>query len=491
MRLTVDARIVPDAFENAKLPIGWVGSNAIAYVVGSGQQIGADPVYVQRIDSPRRVMIADGVVAADVFGSQLATAGGTTSDLALTVTDVATHKAERMALPAHTRFVLEGYDGGNVQLAWSPGGDRLAMIWQAPSGVWIAVCTIADKKCILGRHRSDLDWNPSHPFISFSLGWLDSEILLVASAPKYQSSASVLGTIPANRPSTHPLPATVPGRRLARPTVFAVTISPGGGYAALVEGTGEKPAVVQVARIAGGKLLLGRSQAMFSGNAIFSGTSSFAAASQAWVGRSVLYATQSFTRSNRLGGSVWLEDAATGARVLRYSRALWGAFRPTVPTLTSLNRGEGNCPAAPSASVEAHPRFGFDAKTSVRQTVAYFRALRQQAFAMADGSCLSTIAEGATLAANLAAIRSLSAGARADVPSDISPRTLMANGKTGFASETAMVSEGESIYRGGRSLHAGAIHSVRVTYTLRLRYLGKPHGFPESRWMVAGAVSTP
>jgi hypothetical protein len=379
---------------------------------------------------------------------------------------------------------------GGMSVTWSPDGARLAAVWLTSNGAKaaIAVCLVAAARCSVAYHRNDVGLPAISVGKQLLIAWLSSKLLLLVVTPGYGGQPSTLVTLPAGNPGARAT-AALEGGHLARGQVLALSVSPSGQDAALAETAAyNKAPVLQIARIAGSRLVPTSVISPLGTGTIrsaFAGSFSFAAPSQAWVGRGIVYA-ETFESSARAIPSADIArlDAVTGQREIVEKSAFWGALQPPGPMVRSISRTQGTCPLPPSAVTFSGQHFGFDRAASVRQTVSYFRMLRQQAFRLADGSCLGTVASGSVLSANLAAIAALKNGETAVVPAAIHPTAIQVNVKAGVATETATVSEGESVYRGNRRVKIEAVKYSSVVYHLRLKGLGKVNGFPQFRWMV-------
>jgi len=490
-QLTVDARAVQDAVEDVKLPVGWVGNNVLAFATASGQQAAQEPLYFQRIDSPRRVDVDNYVI-----GAAPAPAGATVAVLGegqhlfMHLVDAATLRKIVLPLPGDkAQFTTYG----DYPLVWSADGTRIATGWRESNGLRIAVCTVLGR-CISAFHRDDIGLASISVGWSFAIGWLSTATLLLAVAPALGGQSGSLVTLPAANLGAHASPAVARGTRLGAGQVLAVSVAPTGDYAALIETpAANKTPLVQVARISGGALVPGASITATGeagvGSVVTGASFAFAAPSQAWDGHAVFYSESYYQgQASRPTQAIVRADAATGTHAIIQTDGYWVAIQPSGPAVTSIGRGQGSCPNPPDAVTVPGTHFGFSAKTSVQETVAYYRTLRRQAFRLDDGSCLGTVMSGTALAANKRAIGQLKSGESGVVPSAVKPMKIQLDLTTGIATEVATVQEGLTVYRGGTVVSTQKVVSATATYHLKLRSLGKVNGFPVSRWMVT-AVS--
>ncbi|HLJ68072.1 MAG TPA: hypothetical protein VKX16_11995 [Chloroflexota bacterium] len=485
IRVTVDARDEPQVMANLKLPLSWVGSNALAFALASGQATFAEPVYVQRVDSPRRLKIADGVIAAQIApdSERLALMTEPGGVVALDVVGFHPRSTRRLALPWSAAMIPVQY--GYPSVAWSPDGARVAAAWPSKAGIEVAVCAVQAARCALAAHRRDIGV-AAGPLTSLVLAWTSGHSLVLAVTNLFSRTASTIVRLDPNRLSAPGRPALAAEFGLAGAQIVGMTPDLAGRHMALLEETGFRGgATLQTARLSSGRLI-GPSQIIHGGNALMYNTVSHqpftvAPPAQAWSGASLLYSqVDTNGRGTVTRAAAWRLDTATGRRALVVRDVEWAAKQPAGRPAVALARSAGSCPVAPLAATPPLPKTL--TTQSVRQTVDFYRAVRQQAYRLADGACLPTAATGPALAAIRHSLAQLRAGEWANVPGDLAP--IFVQAASDRASEIANASQGERIYRGGRLVSSLPTKRLRLTYHLGLQPLGTRDGVHVSQWIV-------
>lgn len=510
--LTLDARAVNGAAQDTKLPVGWVGSNLVAYAVASDQNIGPEPLYVQRIDSPRRILVANDALAAApapssarlaiLRGSMSTGINPQTSQVSLQIAAFARRHTAPMSLPTDSSTVATGFDDGQAALGWSADGSRVAAAWMVSSGVQVAICTPSNGHCVTAVHNTDLGLHPQPLKTRVGLGWVSNQVVLLEVTVLTAHGRSALVTLPAGDPTQRPVLALAPGTHLAQPEVEEFSVAPIGGNAGFVVGsTGGSARWLQIAHLRGIQLMPEqRTVALAPQRGGLRPLDVFAAApEQAWSsdGQVLTYADV-VTRQSRRSGSVWRITVSNGRRQELFSNSAWVATRSVAGGTEAVATGPrdaGSCPDPPVAEqtpASGQPTTSFPKQASVQRAVLFYASMRRQAFRLADGSCLSSVAGRAALSADLGHIAGLAqAGEFATVSSSVKPQSIRVNMAAGTATEVAVTSTGETDYHDGQSVRAVAARTVTVRYSLRLRHLPKSHGQPQSRWIVMAARQAP
>lgn len=498
LRLTLDAYDLRDAVQDVKLAVGWVGSDLLAYATGSGQQIIAEPVYVQTVSSPKRVRIARAALeaAAAPTAARIAVLeargnyGASGYPLALVVVDMLRNQTRSLPIPRSSTAAAVGFDDGQTAVRWSPDSSRIAAVWLSHGKLHLSICTIATDRCVNATHGKDVGLR-SIPLASrIVLAWTSSRTIVIAVTPILYGhpDRSTVVTLVADRPGERPAPAFAPGTHPRQPYVGAISVAPTGGGVALAESvnsSGLKPLYLQTAHLRSGRIAPGPAFVQLSGQfggspaGVFSSTSS-----QAWSadGRFLNYSDQ---RTSTVGPSatVWQMDVAAGTRVPLVVGGEWVARQPSLPYVP-LSRSAGSCPSPPPASSPP-------ARPDVQQTMQFYFALREQAIRLGDSDCLAAVVGGGLLSGE---VRQVAFAARAGqsvvqrVTAQVKNIGINASAKT--ATETAALTIAETTYQGSRITRSFPAVRVVRRYGLRWKETGRQGNIVLGHWMVV-SLSTP